>query len=511
VEKGDYTASGNVKAYAVWEENYYGISYDLNFSGISAKNPSPLTPKYTEKVQLATVSATKKGYTFLGWSTSSTAKEATYEAGQTVSGLTAEPNGIVKLYGVWSANSYTIYYYGASTTEHEEAQKLAFDQMFTFPKASSKKTGYAFVGWATSPTATTPTYVAGISSMGLVSENGGSLKLYAVWEPVVYEVTFYTADIEDGKPSAIKNIKYGDTFRMPSVKPERTGYTFLGWTTDRTVAEKAQDQLPSGGVTAGSEQKNLTEETGARVTFYPIWKADRFTIKFNANGGTGSLSNKTVKYGEAFSITGTANLKKTDYVLAGWAMTVSATTVEYEAKTLSEEDIAELYEEAGGADEQITLYAVWKATYTIQYDANGGASTPSNQDAIMDKTIKLASSITKTGYVFDGWMLGGTRYDASESVKNLTNVAGATITLKAAWKPIEYSVRYDLEGGSGTAPSKSVKYDEVFTLPAAPTRSGYTFVGWKYGGTTYAAGESVSKLTTRNNASVEFAAVWNKN
>ncbi|MBR5881433.1 MAG: InlB B-repeat-containing protein, partial [Clostridia bacterium] len=106
VEKGDYAASGNVKAYAVWDENYYGVAYDVNFPAVSAKNPSPLTPKYTEKIQLATVSATKKGYTFLGWSTSSTAKEATYEPGQTVSGLTAEPGGVVKLYGVWSANTY---------------------------------------------------------------------------------------------------------------------------------------------------------------------------------------------------------------------------------------------------------------------------------------------------------------------------------------------------------------------------------------------------------------------
>ena len=75
--------------------------------------------------------------------------------------------------------------------------------------------------------------------------------------------------------------------------------------------------------------------------------------------------------------------------------------------------------------------------------------------------------------------------------------------------PEKYTVRYDLNGGKGAS---GVNYDEVtvsagdkITVLAAPTRSGYTFKGWKAGNTTYQPGD---KLTVKG--AITFTAQWSK-
>ena len=75
--------------------------------------------------------------------------------------------------------------------------------------------------------------------------------------------------------------------------------------------------------------------------------------------------------------------------------------------------------------------------------------------------------------------------------------------------PEKYTVHYDLKGGKGAS---GVSYDDVtvsagdkITVLAAPTRSGYTFKGWKAGNTTYQPGD---KLTV--NGAITFTAQWSK-
>ncbi len=75
--------------------------------------------------------------------------------------------------------------------------------------------------------------------------------------------------------------------------------------------------------------------------------------------------------------------------------------------------------------------------------------------------------------------------------------------------PEEYTVHYDLNGGKGAS---GVNYDDVtvsagdkITVLAAPTRSGYTFKGWKAGNTTYQPGD---KLTVKG--AITFTAQWSK-
>ena len=76
------------------------------------------------------------------------------------------------------------------------------------------------------------------------------------------------------------------------------------------------------------------------------------------------------------------------------------------------------------------------------------------------------------GYTFGGWnKADGTAWDyASDKVTD-------NITLYAKWAAITYTITFDTAGGSEIAPITQ-DYGTVITAPEAPTREGYTFIGW---------------------------------
>ena len=76
------------------------------------------------------------------------------------------------------------------------------------------------------------------------------------------------------------------------------------------------------------------------------------------------------------------------------------------------------------------------------------------------------------GYTFGGWnKADGTAWDyASDKVTD-------NITLYAKWAANTYSITFDTAGGSEIAPITQ-DYGTAITVPADPTREGYTFIGW---------------------------------
>ena len=76
------------------------------------------------------------------------------------------------------------------------------------------------------------------------------------------------------------------------------------------------------------------------------------------------------------------------------------------------------------------------------------------------------------GYTFGGWnKADGTAWDyASDKVTG-------NITLYAKWAANTYTITFDTAGGSEIAPITQ-DYGTVITAPEAPTREGYTFIGW---------------------------------
>lgn len=147
----------------------------------------------------------------------------------------------------------------------------------------------------------------------------------------------YNANGGSGAPSS--QTKWKDqTLTLSTTKPTRTGYSFLGWSTSSTAT--------SATYTAGA---NYT--ANAAVTLYAVWKANTYTVKFNANGGTGAPGDQTKTYGKTLTLSSTKPTR-TNYNFKGWGTSASATTVTYAAGA------------SYTANAAITLYAVWELAYT---------------------------------------------------------------------------------------------------------------------------------------------------
>lgn len=138
---GSYTSNASITLYAIWSINTYTVSYNAN-GGSGA--PSSQTKTYGVTLTLSTTKPTRTGYTFKGWSTSSSATSATYAAGGSYTA-----NASATLYAVWSINTYTIYYDAATNggSGSTSVTKSYGSTLGTLPTATRQY--YNFVGWFT--------------------------------------------------------------------------------------------------------------------------------------------------------------------------------------------------------------------------------------------------------------------------------------------------------------------------------------------------------------------------
>ena len=152
-----------------------------------------------------------------------------------------------------------------------------------------------------------------------------------------------------------------------------------------------------------------------------ISATESHTVSYNANGGSGAPSSQTKWYGTILTLSSTKPTR-TGYSFQGWA-TSSSGSVAYAAGGQY------------GLDQNVTLYAVWKAnTYTVSYNANGGSGAPGNQTKTYGVTLKLSTTKpTRTNYNFKGWgTSAGSTTVAYASGASYT--ANASITLYAVWE-----------------------------------------------------------------------------
>ena len=99
--------------------------------------------------------------------------------------------------------------------------------------------------------------------------------MYALWDETVTPITYYI-EFDGNAGTAARNIpdkmevQYGEEVVLPEQKPERTGFTFMGWNT-RTDGQGTEYQ-PQDTV------KNLTTVKHATVKLYAQWKQRRIIL-----------------------------------------------------------------------------------------------------------------------------------------------------------------------------------------------------------------------------------------
>ena len=294
-----------------------------------------------------------------------------------------------------------------------------------------------------------------------------SVTLYAHWTINTYTVTF---DSNGGSTVASKTADYNTAITAPT-SPTRTGYTFAGWYT-----------LVTGGVKIDFATFKVT----ANITLYAHWTINTYTVTFDSNGGS-AVASKTADYNTA--ITAPTSPTRTGYTFAGW-YTLATGGVKTDFATFK-------------VTANITLYAHWTInTYTVTFDSNGGSAVAS-KTADYNTAISEPAAPTKKDFVFTGWCTDS----ALTTLYDFATVVTSSKTLYARWANSTYTVKFDSTGGSAVA-SKTVKYNTSITVPASPTRTGYTFAGWY---TLATGGVKIDFATFKVTANITLYAHWTIN
>ena len=241
--------------------------------------------------------------------------------------------------------------------------------------------------------------------------------------------------------------------------PTKTGYTFAGWT-GTGLAE------PTTSVTIA------VGSTGDR-SYTATWQVNKYTITFDSNGGS-AIDPITQDYGSA--VTPPAAPTKSGYDFTGWEPAVPATM----------------------PAENITCVAQWTINqYTITFNTAGGSViAPITQDYAT--AVVAPANPTREGYTFAGW---------DKDIP--TTIPAENVTITATWTPVNYTISYNLDGGSvvGVNPTSYTIESAPITL-INPTKDGYDFAGWT--GTGLDAATKTVIIATGNTGDRSYTATWTK-
>ncbi|MBP5787630.1 MAG: leucine-rich repeat protein, partial [Kiritimatiellae bacterium] len=257
--------------------------------------------------------------------------------------------------------------------------------------------------------------------------------------------TVRTKTCESGKP-------FGT---LPT--PKKTGYAFGGWWT--------------GTNGRGTRMTSTSLVPGNVKTLHAKWTVTSYTVKFNANGGTGSMAAQTIAYDKTAKLRKNA-FKRSGFVFAGWAKSKTG-KVEY----ANQAGVKNLRSNGG----TVTLYAKWaRPAYTVAFDANGGAGNMAVQRMAYGKSAKLRkNAFTRRGWLFLGWATaknGEVAYKDAASVKNL-RTDGKTTTLHAVWEKGQL-LRFDANGGTCAISEKTFRVGREYGSFPVPDWPRHTFLGW---------------------------------
>ncbi len=231
-----------------------------------------------------------------------------------------------------------------------------------------------------------------------------------------------TFDANGGSGSMnVQTISYDVATTLTANAFTRTGYTFNGWNT------KADG---TGTSYADGASIKLTADT----TLYAQWTANTYTVKFNGNGGTGSMSDQVFTYDTEGTLSDN-KFTRAGYTFNGWKDNDGNKTYNDGAS------VKNLTATNGAA---ITLYAQWKVNqYTLTFNTNGGSAISAiTQD--YGTAVTAPANPTKEGYTFNGW-----------DKEIPSTMPAENLTFTAQWKENEKTPDTDPESDDKQATEES--------------------------------------------------------
>lgn len=241
-------------------EDYEGTVYTITFDANGGYGE--MLPMYAKSGQSITLNMnifSKMSSKFLGWSLSKSSNVIAYENGAVIDKVTSN----MTLYAVWQYYSKTI-----KITFNKNGADLGFmGTIYTSYGASNvqltpnsyMRSGYYFMGWATSPEATRAEYEDGYIFNTLEDD----IDLYAVWqtEDGTGQKLFIYFDANGGSGLMSRLTLYRDTsIVLPSNNFYKSGYKFLGWSTRK------------GNSTVTYNDSDIISDIKYTLILYAVWE-----------------------------------------------------------------------------------------------------------------------------------------------------------------------------------------------------------------------------------------------
>lgn len=244
---------------------------------------------------------------------------------------------------------------------------------------------------------------------------------------------------------------------------------------------------------------------------YSAWNT--YTIKYNANGGSGSMSDTGATYNTAVTLRSNT-FTRTHYTFKNWNTKADGSGTSYS----NGQSVSNLTATHGGT---VTLYAQWTGvTYTVSYDANGGTSTPSSHSVQYPGTLTLRSAISKANTSANGYNItynanGGSGAPGSQTSGSRTvtwpfskwaagSTSGSQYSAGATYQPASNITMYAIWSKNESASSSWTCSSTI------PKKTGHTFLGWSESSTATSATYTAGTAYTITKGLTLYA-VWQKN
>lgn len=425
----------------------------------------------------------------------------------------------VTLYNI-VPNTYQIVYdanggYGdmkdyKATVNYDEDVRISYSYY-------SSPSGKRFTGWNTKADGSGTAYIPGDTYRNLADGSSiTTITLYAQYTDNNYSI-LYNANGGYGSMEDydLNNVICGEMVRIYDNHFIRQGYEFTGWNT-KADGSGTLYQPASGSYTT---YPGLTNSDGIKIILYAQWKPVTYTVRYDANGGIGSIKTQTFIYNDTY--TQKYTIAANAYVKNGYAFTSWNTDKTGHGGSFfsGDTDTKRLIDYAD-SNHVITMHAQWSNdSYIIQYSAGIGGSGSDYLTSVSRNIVvyllghKECNFTSGYGYLFDKWYSSpfydsdDLSYEGNQGVSNLA-AAGTYIRLFARWKAELY---YDANGGSGSMVNQTVYGDTSFMIGAngftAP--AGCVFTGWntKADGTgdAYSEGQTITAIQASDGRIVLYA------
>lgn len=419
--------------------------------------------------------------------------------------------------------------------------------------------GYRFTGWYLGSESVYNKYGVAIKNSSLYSYDtdyhwryDGNVTVKAGWDAINYKISYKVVTGAGSIPS--QTVHYGDSFTLADGNAfTYTGHTFSYWYVRRSSDKKVfcydgNWHTTDGSDLYGSDVSNWYPYNNSGLTFemndswirsdidadeefvfWGFWAADEYNIIYNLNGGTLNGKTNPDTYNIETPTFTLNNPTRTGYIFAGWCESKDTSYVyNRNANEVIKKDesdstscfIPECYasldyapvfdpayylakypdlKSAYGDDANKALSHFVK--YGMKEGRQGSAEFEVNAYKAKYKDLKDAfgDNLPKyyIHYILAGKSEGRTISQASISIYQ-GSIGNRTYT--ATWTPINYTINYDLNGGT-VAVSNPTSYNietPTFALNN-PIRLGYVFAGWTgNNGTTPQKNVSIYKGSTGN-------------